>query len=215
MKILHVINSLVRGGGAEALVLALATALNKIEGNVVHVLSLENPKDKEYAQLLEAQGVRCFVLSHQMRSFRNIQLLSDFIQEHDYDIINVHLFPSLYVVALTQRLKKMNVRLVYTEHSTTNRRRKKIWRAVEKKIYDTYDCVVSISTEVERALKEHIHNIHSVVINNGINVSFFEKAVPIDICKEIGVTSDCKFVAMVARFSYICLLYTSPSPRDS
>lgn len=91
MKILHVINSLVRGGGAEALVLALATALNKIEGNVVHVLSLENPKDKEYAQLLEAQGVRCFVLSHQMRSFRNIQLLSDFIQEHDYDIINVHL----------------------------------------------------------------------------------------------------------------------------
>lgn len=89
MKILHVINSLVRGGGAEALVLALATALNKIEGNVVHVLSLENPKDKEYAQLLEAQGVRCFVLSHQMRSFRNIQLLSDFIQEHDYDIINV------------------------------------------------------------------------------------------------------------------------------
>lgn len=46
MKILHVINSLVRGGGAEALVLALATALNKIEGNVVHVLSLENPRIK-------------------------------------------------------------------------------------------------------------------------------------------------------------------------
>ena len=76
MKILHVINSLVRGGGAEALVLALATALNKIEGNVVHVLSLENPKDKEYAQLLEAQGVRCLGIFNCYRIlFRNMIMI--------------------------------------------------------------------------------------------------------------------------------------------
>lgn len=39
MKILHIINSFTRGGGAEALVLTLATALSRIEDNTVHVLS--------------------------------------------------------------------------------------------------------------------------------------------------------------------------------
>ena len=59
MKILHIINSFTRGGGAEALVLTLATALSRIEDNTVHVLSLKNPEDKEFAQLLEKQGGKC------------------------------------------------------------------------------------------------------------------------------------------------------------
>lgn len=50
MKILHIINSFMRGGGAETLVLTLATALSKIEGNTVHVLSLKDPEDKEFVQ---------------------------------------------------------------------------------------------------------------------------------------------------------------------
>ena len=41
MKILHIINSFMRGGGAETLVLTLATALSRIEGNTVHVLRLK------------------------------------------------------------------------------------------------------------------------------------------------------------------------------
>ena len=56
MKILHIINSFMRGGGAETLVLTLATALSRIEGNTVHVLSLKDPEDKEFVQFLEEQG---------------------------------------------------------------------------------------------------------------------------------------------------------------
>lgn len=204
MKILHIINSLVRGGGAETLVFALTAALSKIETNTVHVLSLKNPKDKEYVQLLEAQGSKCFALSNNLRSFKNIRLLADFVKEGDYDIVNVHLFPSLYVAALAKTLKGMNVRLVYTEHSTTNKRRDKlIFRIIDKKIYSAYNRIVAISKEVDRALKEHVPNAHTIIINNGINISLFENAFPANIRSEIGLNQDCRLVTMVARFCFM------------
>ena len=204
MKILHIINSFTRGGGAEALVLTLATALSRIEDNTVHVLSLKNPEDKELAQLLEKQGGKCFALSENLKSFRNIHLLADFIKRGNYDIVNVHLFPSLYVAALAKILKGVNARLIYTEHSTTNRRRGKLlFRIIDKRVYRTYDCIITISKEVERALKQHIPDIRTVVINNGINISSFENAVPVGIRTEMGLPPDCKLVTMVARFCFM------------
>ena len=68
-----------RGGGAETLVLTLATALSRIEGNTVHVLSLKDPEDKEFVQFLEEQGGKCFALSENLKSFKNVQLLANFI----------------------------------------------------------------------------------------------------------------------------------------
>lgn len=204
MKILHIINSLLRGGGAETLVFTLTIALSKIEANTVHVLSLKNPKDKEYVQLLEVQGCKCFALSDNLRSFKNVQLLADYVRNGGYDIVNVHLFPSFYVAALAKTLKGMSAHLVYTEHSTVNRRRGKlIFKIIDKKVYNVYDRIVTISKEVERALKEHVSNIRTVVINNGINVSLFENAVPANIRAEIGLNEDCRLVTMVARFCFM------------
>lgn len=145
MKILHIINSFMRGGGAETLVLTLATALSRIEGNTVHVLSLKDPEDKEFVQFLEEQGGKCFALSENLKSFKNVQLLANFIKRGNYDIVNVHLFPSLYVAALAKILKGVNTRLVYTEHSTTNRRRGRLmFRIIDKRVYHVYDCIITI-----------------------------------------------------------------------
>lgn len=171
MKILHIINSFMRGGGAETLVLTLATALSRIEGNTVHVLSLKDPEDKEFVQFLEEQGGKCFALSENLKSFKNVQLLANFIKRGNYDIVNVHLFPSLYVAALAKILKGVNTRLVYTEHSTTNRRRGRLmFRIIDKRVYHVYDCIITISKEVELALKKHVPDARTVTINNGINI---------------------------------------------
>ena len=78
MKILHIINSFMRGGGAETLVLTLATALSRIEGNTVHVLSLKDPEDKEFVQFLEEQGGKCFALSENLKSIQKCSIVSKF-----------------------------------------------------------------------------------------------------------------------------------------
>lgn len=204
MKILHIINSFMRGGGAETLVLTLATALSRIEGNTVHVLSLKDPEDKEFVQFLEEQGGKCFALSENLKSFKNVQLLANFIKRGNYDIVNVHLFPSLYVAALAKILKGVNTRLVYTEHSTTNRRRGRLmFRIIDKRVYHVYDCIITISKEVELALKKHVPDARTVTINNGINISLFENAIPANIRTEMGLKPDCKLVTMVARFCFM------------
>ena len=55
-------------------------------------------------------------------------------------------FPSLYVAALAKMSKVVNTRLVYTEHSTTNRRRGRLmFRIIDKRVYHVYDCIITIS----------------------------------------------------------------------
>lgn len=109
------------------------------------------------------------------------------------DVVNVHLFPALYWVALASG--GLKARLIYTEHSTFNSRRNHRWlRPLERWIYRKYDEVISISPQTREALNGWLGYERSrAVISNGIDLDSFAKAAR-------GVTPD-RSIVMVSRFA--------------
>ena len=86
----------------------------------------------------------------------------------------MHLFPSVYWVAIAAI--GLKVKLVYTEHSTSNRRREKSYlRPIEKFVYRQYDKIISISQQTQDALQGWLHSKDDrfVVVNNGVDVKRF------------------------------------------
>lgn len=205
MKLLHIINSL-SVGGAERLLSQLLPLLNaKLECSV-EVLVLRDV-ESDFTVRLAKHGIVVHSLS--LKSVRNplaIFRLYKFIAS--YDIVHVHLFPSLYWVALASLLPKSSGPiLVATEHNTHNRRRRlKLFRWIEKKIYGLYDAIVSISQQTDINLRTWLEiqedDSKFSVIENGIPVSDFATAIPYqksELCRD--ASSKTPIVCMVARFS--------------
>ncbi len=205
MKLLHIINFL-SVGGAERLLSQLLPLLNVTPECSVEVLVLRDV-ESDFAALLAEKGIVVHSLS--LKSVRNplaIFRLYKFIAS--YDIVHVHLFPSIYWVALASMLSRdSGPILVATEHNTHNRRRRfKLFRWIEKKIYGMYDAVVSISQQTDKNLRAWLEiqedDPNFLVIENGIPVSDFATAIPYqkyELCQ--GASSKTPIVCMVARFS--------------
>ena len=174
MKILHVISSL-EIGGAQRIVHDLA--LSQISsGNNVSVI-VYNFSESILEQQLIAAGATVISLKLQnIYSFGSIIKLHKIIK--GYDIIHVHLFPSLYHVAFASIGTKAHI--VYTEHSTYNRRRsKKFLKPIEKFIYNRYCCIVSISQSTQSALTKWLRPKDSSkfhIIHNGIDFNSYYNA---------------------------------------
>lgn len=94
----------------------------------------------------------------------------------EYDVVHAHLFPTVYWASLACR--GLKTKLVYTEHSTSNSRRKKwYFRPIEQFMYERYNKVIAISPETQEALmlwlKSRKDDSRFVCINNGIDTSRF------------------------------------------
>lgn len=92
------------------------------------------------------------------------------------DVCHVHLFPAVYDVALASR--GTDCKLVFTEHSTFNRRRKLRWlRPWERFIYRKYNAIAAVSQAALQSLDEWLDaeditaRLH--VIKNGIDIDAF------------------------------------------
>lgn len=172
MKILHVINDL-ETGGAQRLV-ADMLPLMQAEGHTVDLLVIRD-LESDMADYIRQCGITIHSLhARSLKSPRLIRQIRRFIPT--YDIVHVHLFPALYLVALARRGTRP--RLFYTEHSTSNRRRTKPYlRPIEKFIYSRYDRIISISPETCTSLIGWLGNAspdRHVVIENGVDLSRFE-----------------------------------------
>lgn len=200
MKVLQVIDSLIRGGGAEKFVLDLSLALNNISGAEVDVLSIVTPSNNDYVEILETNGINHYVLSSKLRSPKNITSLKNFVGKGEYDVVHVHLFPALYFAALAKSLSCKKFRLIYTEHSTTNKRRNnKIFQIADKYIYRKYDAVVGISDKVKSNLDMHLSGNFVQIINNGIDISNIQGAPSANIRHAESIPEDSIIVTMVSR----------------
>lgn len=171
MKVLHVINSL-EIGGAQRLLSDLIPLQIK-QGLEVSILVGEE-KESKFSENIWNSGCTLIKLSSDTyKSLRTIRLIRRILK--DFDVIHVHLFPSLYLVALASLgLKK---KLIYTEHSTSNRRRTKVFlRPIEQLVYKQYYKIVSISQQTQDALQNWIksNDQRFVVINNGVDVNKFK-----------------------------------------
>lgn len=206
MKVLQLINNL-GSGGAEKLVSQLSTYF--CEQSVETDVFLLTDHNNVYEENLKSSNVRVFVSKyHNLYDIRNIFEIKKQIDRYHYDVVHIHLFPSLYWAALAKNfLKNKLVKYVFTEHNTHNRRRKKIYYWIEKFIYSKYDRIISISEQTQenliQSLKPALNEQEKFrVIMNGIDVQNIQEAQAYRKCDIDKRFSENTFlIAMVARFS--------------
>lgn len=172
MRIVHVINSLATGG-AERLVVDLASEQTS-RGHDVSIVALT--ASQGVPQRLSARlGIPVRTLGDSVFDPRIAWRLPG--STVGYDVVHVHLFPSLYWSILCRQPK------VFTEHSTQNRRMSiRYLRPVERLVYARYSRLVTISDGVKRSLSAHLntprHRALIQTVDNGIGSEFFTSASP-------------------------------------
>ena len=189
MRVLHVISSL-EIGGAQRLLSDLLP-IQKQQGIDVSLLVLKTENNAFSKKVAEA-GVR--IISLDVKSFRN-PFLAFRVRAimKQYDVVHAHLVHALYICSLAAR--GLKIKLIYTEHSTSNNRRgKAFFRPIEKFIYGRYDKLISISQQTQNALQNWLQSMDErfIVINNGVDTKAFAA-----IQKEVIPKS----LIMVSRFA--------------
>lgn len=161
-------------GGAQRLLADLLPRLNKhVHTDLLVFAAVEN----DLTEKLRSEGVEIRVLQASLHNPLTAVRLRRVIRE--YDVLHVHLFPSLYMVALAN--VGLGRRLIWTEHSTSNSRRTRpYFRPIERLVYACYDRIVSISEQVEVALRGWVEakegDSRFIVIQNGVDLSRFSLA---------------------------------------
>lgn len=178
MKVLQLINSLGAGGAEKLLVDAAITYSNL--GIKVDILLLKNVKSPFITKLEKEPSINLFSLSENTSVYNPLNILKLKRYFNKYDVVHVHLFPCLYWAAIASLFNK-RYRLVYTEHNTTNRRRKLLFfKVLDKFFYRRYDDVVTISDSVDTNLKNHLGPSFKNItkIYNGIDLNEIAQAHP-------------------------------------
>jgi glycosyltransferase involved in cell wall biosynthesis len=169
VRVLHVINTL-RIGGAEKLIVD-SIPIYQTKGVKADVLMLKDSPTPFYEKLNKKSNGKVFSLT-QGSLYSPFLIFKIIPYLKKYDIIHIHLFPSLYWVVLAKLVSFSKVKLIYTEHSTQNRRRTTGFKLADKFIYNFLNQIVCITDGVKENLIKHIGKEHSIsVINNGIMVN--------------------------------------------
>lgn len=165
MKILHVITSL-RTGGAEKLMVDLLPRLKNM-GDDVELCVFEG-KRTPFMDDLERCGVKIHKLTQSLYSPKNLMRLIPLMKK--YDVVHSHNSICQFYVAIGGLFAKC--KLCTTEHNTTNRRRNKVWKIIDRWMYSQYNKVVCITQLTKDNLVLHVSNVTDKcdVIYNGIDI---------------------------------------------
>jgi glycosyltransferase involved in cell wall biosynthesis len=172
MKILYIISSLEIGGAQRLLSDFLPLMACEHDISLLVNQQIEN----DFSRKIRSAGVRIINCGcPNIYSLKNILIIAKMAE--GYDIVHVHLFPTVYWAAIASLISHIN--LVYTEHSTSNRRRDKwYFRTLERFVYSRYRKIVSVSQQTQMALLKWLKAKESdsrfVVVNNGVNISSFQ-----------------------------------------
>lgn len=201
MKIIQLINSLQRGGGAEKFLLDLLLAQNQINGTEVILINLMPPLNNDFNEICISNGIKIYNIGSTKYSIRGIMSLKKIIDLEKPDVVHVHLFPSLYYASIIKRLSKYSYKLIYTEHSTSNRRRKiPFLKLLDRFFYNKYDKIIAISNQVLDGLTSYLPKLDAVIINNGIDIIAIHSAAKLDLRNYLNIPNNCFILSMVARF---------------
>lgn len=170
MKVLHVISSL-GIGGAERLISDMLPQM-KTAGIDVSLLVYRR-RHNVFERKLEDAGI---VINSLNISCNYNPLIIFYLARiiRSYNVVHVHLFPAIYQVAIANMF--CHIKLIYTEHSTSNWRRNKSYiRGIEKWVYSKYAHIISVSNEVRNNLSNWLENKDNKisVINNGIDIEAY------------------------------------------
>ena len=189
-------------GGAENVLIGL-TAGQKNAGHEVIIMPLVCPKHTPVRERIEANGIKVKPFAEAGTVYRPLFILEIAKELRKYDIVHVHLFPALYWVAFAKLFTFCKIPLVYTEHSTNNKRRNnKLLHIVDGLIYQhAYKMIVACADKVLETYKDCFPSVkHVCVINNGVDTKIYGEAEPYSKNELLGVSEDCFIVTMVARF---------------
>lgn len=177
MKILQIINNLTSGGAEKLLKdLCLELKYDRYKCDILLLFDIDNV----YVNELKKNNISVTVLGRCRYSILYFFKIRSFIKKGKYDVIHTHLFPTQYYVPLSLIGLHKRFKLVTTEHSTYNKRRK-VWflRKFEKRIYTMYDSIICVSDESAIQLSKHIQNKDKiVVIPNGVPLKKIYNARP-------------------------------------
>ncbi len=202
MKILQFINSLY-AGGAEKLLVDAAIAYRDIGLNVD--ILLLNDTSSPFKQILKkCPDLTVHSIGQNINIYNPLLIfrLNKYFEE--YDIIHVHLFPSIYWAGLSKFFKLTKKPLIITEHSTNNNRRDKpIMRMLDRFIYRQFEHIVTISDAAKESLIEHLgqsfKNIRTV--ENGVDLKAIHEAKPYS-KTDLGLSEDSFVLIQVSSFRY-------------
>ena len=152
---LHVITSL-RTGGAEKLMVDLLPKLRDL-GHDVELLLFDGVRT-EFMEQLEDSCIKIYIVrvGGNVYNPRNILFLRSFMNQ--YDLVHTHnTSPQLFAAIAKSLTCRSAVKLVTTEHNTTNRRRdKRYLRCLDRWMYSKYEKVICISNQAEINLRRYL-----------------------------------------------------------
>jgi glycosyltransferase involved in cell wall biosynthesis len=178
MKILQIINTL-DTGGAEKLLLDSIPLFND-KGIQMDLLVFEGRTGIFLKELDALECCNIYSLnSKSLYSPLNILKVIPYLRK--YDLIHVHLFPAQFWLIIAKIISLSNTKLIFTEHSTFNRRRRLLLlRSIDKFFYKKYDKIICISNGVKQELVStfKLELAKLSVIENGIDLKKFENSIP-------------------------------------
>lgn len=197
MKILNVITSL-RFGGAERLISDTVPMLQK-KGHSVDVCVFDG-YDSSFKQSLLAAGIKIVSFGYNRSVYHPANLFKLIRLMREYNVVHTHNTSPQLFAAIGGLFSK--AKLITTEHNTYNRRRRyKIFRLIDRWMYNRYDTVICISDATKKCLIDYLGPIKSevLVINNGIRVADFKLANPVSSAQ---IDTNKFVITMVAAFRY-------------
>lgn len=154
MRVLRVINSLEIGGAERSITTNVPIHIKN--GFDMDVLLLNGKKTFFYNDLSK-NGVKIYSIGKNSNIYNPFLIIKIIKYLKKYDIVHVHLFPALYWVAMAKLICFSKVKLVFTEHNTTNRRINVIFlRLIDNFIYRIYDHIIAISDAAKKNLIKHL-----------------------------------------------------------
>ncbi|SHL36147.1 glycosyltransferase [Flavobacterium saccharophilum] len=177
MRVLQVINSL-ETGGAEKLLLETIPLYNK-KGIEVDLLLLNGKKTPFLETLKGSNCCKIYALGTFVYNPFHVFRMIPFLRK--YDIAHVHLFPSQYWIVMAKILSFSKIKIIVTEHSTTNPRIKNYLLSIlDRFIYKFYDKIVCITTDVYQIIIKHLKETKSkfLIIQNGVQLQKIYDAQP-------------------------------------
>lgn len=182
-------------GGAQKLIFDILTT-KKSSVNIA-IFTLKNT-NSFYIDQLKKNKIQIFKSNtNRYWSIKNLVQIKKISK--NFDVIHCHLFQAQYNFAIAKFIFRLDIPSVVTEHSTHNRRRKKIFRPIDRFSYSQFDCIVAVSKGVKKNLKDWLGEDNRVsIVQNGIKLSSKNTHTSHkDIRFENGTVS----LLMVARFT--------------
>ena len=184
-------------GGAERLLTEIVPMINTL-GHTCDV-ALFDGHPTSFKTLLLKKGVKILDFSQGRSVYHPYNIFSLLKLIKHYDIVHTHNMSPQLFGAITSVFR--NVRLITTEHSTSNRRRNWWWyKLVDSWMYSRYKAIISISPSTTENLCQYLKiSCPIYTIYNGVNVKKYSESSSIS-RDELQIKKDSILLVMVAGF---------------